>query len=360
MARIHNFSAGPGVLPLDVLNQTRIDLLELNESGLGLLECSHRSALYEAVIDSARTRLRGLLNLDDDQEVLFLHGGAQSQFFMIPMNFLRGGTASYLDTGHWSELAIREAKRFGTVNVAYSSREQGCNHVPQLQDVPTVGPDNVYLHYTSNNTIAGTQYHHIPNVEDGFLVCDASSDILSRPWDGSRFGLIYAGAQKNMGPSGVTVVVIRKSLLERADSDLPTMLRYGVHVAKKSMNNTPNTFGIYIIDQVCKWIEANGGLAGAESRNRAQADRLYSVIDTTEFYQGKARVDSRSWMNVSFTTGHDELDTLFWKSAVEEGLSGLKGHRSVGGLRASLYNAQTNDAVESLAAYMAEFERTNG
>jgi phosphoserine aminotransferase len=360
MARIHNFSAGPGVLPLDVLRQTQEDLIELNGSGIGLLECSHRSALYGAVIDSARARLHRLLQLDEDQEVLFLQGGAQSQFFMVPMNFLRGGRASYVDTGRWSDLAIGEAKRFGAVDVVYSSREQACDHVPQAGELAASSAESVYLHYTSNNTIAGTQFHHIPENPHGFLVCDASSDILSRPWDGSRYGLIYAGAQKNMGPSGVTVVVIRKSLLERADPDLPTMLRYGVHVAKQSMNNTPNTFGIYIIDQVCKWIEENGGLTAMEARNRAQAERLYSAIDASDFYQGKARKDSRSWMNVSFTTGHEDLDTRFWQSAAQAGLSGLKGHRIVGGLRASIYNAQTNDAVEALVSYMAEFERTHG
>ena len=259
MARIHNFSAGPAVLPLEVLEQTREDLIELNGSGIGLLECSHRSALYDEVINSARDRVHRLLQLDEDQEVLFLQGGAQSQFFMVPMNLLRGGRATYIDTGRWSELAIGEAQRFGQVDVAYSSRETGYDHVPQPQDERGTPDDTLYYHYTSNNTVAGTQFHHIPKPNHGFLVCDASSDILSRPWDGSQYGLIYAGAQKNMGPSGVTVVVVRKSLLERMDPDLPTMLRYGVHVAKKSMNNTPNTFGIYIIDQVCAWIEANGG-----------------------------------------------------------------------------------------------------
>jgi phosphoserine aminotransferase len=359
MPRIHNFSAGPGVLPLDVLQETRASILELNSSGLGLLECSHRSALYGEVIHSARTRLRALLNLDEDQEVLFLHGGAQSQFFMVPMNFLQNQRAAYLDTGRWSELAIGEAQRFGTVDVLYSSREDGYNGIPKPQHYE-VHPDTVYLHYTSNNTVAGTQFHHIPTTSNGFLVCDASSDILSRPFDGSRFGLIYAGAQKNMGPAGVTLVIIRKSLLSACDENLPTMLKYGVHVAKESMNNTPNTFGIYVIDQVCQWIENNGGLSAMEQRNRSQAEKLYAAIDDSDFYQGKAKVEARSWMNVTFTTNDPELDTLFWKTAEKQGMSGLKGHRVVGGLRASIYNAQTDEAVNALLAFMKEFERTRG
>jgi phosphoserine aminotransferase len=360
MTRIHNFSAGPAVLPLAVIEQAREDLLDLNGSGLGLLECSHRSALYDAVIGSARERLHRLLRLDEDQTVLFLHGGAQSQFFMIPMNFLRGQRATYLDTGRWSELAIEEAARFGTVDVAYSSREQGYTHVPQPSDLIEPPTGTQYTHYTSNNTVAGTQFHHAPNPSEGFLVCDASSDILSRPWDGSKYGLIYAGAQKNLGPSGVTVVVVRRSLLSMADEALPTMLRYGVHVAKSSMNNTPNTFGIYVIDQVCKWIEDNGGLTAMETRNRDQAEAIYGAIDGTDFYQGKARKDSRSLMNITFSTGRDDLDTLFWKAALEQGISGLKGHRIVGGLRASVYNAQTDDAVQALVTYMADFERKFG
>ena len=319
MARIHNFSAGPGVLPLEVLEQIKVDIFDLNQSGIGLMECSHRSALYEAVIESARNRLHRLLNLDEDQEVLFLQGGAQSQFFMVPMNFLRGRRATYVDTGRWSELAISEAKRFGDVDVAYSSRADQCDHVPSQAHLPAASGDSLYFHYTSNNTIAGTQFHYIPEHQDGFLVCDASSDILSRPWDGSKFGLIYAGAQKNMGPSGVTVVVVRKSLLEQADPELPTMLRYGVHVAKKSMNNTPNTFGIYVVDQVCKWIEEHGGLTAMEEQNRHQAETLYAAIDGSSFYQGKAQKASRSWMNVTFTTGDASLDTLFWKTHRKKG-----------------------------------------
>jgi phosphoserine aminotransferase len=356
MSRIHNFSAGPGVLPEGVVRQAQADLWNHEAAGIGILECSHRSKQFDDVIESAKARLSHLLNLDDDQEVLFLHGGARTQFFMIPMNLLRGGRATYLDTGTWSDGALVEARRFGQVDVPFSSR----THVPQPGEWGEVPENTRYLHYTSNNTVAGTEFHHRPDPGPGWLICDMSSNFLSKPVDGSKFDLIYAGAQKNVGPSGTTVVVLRKSLLEHCDTDLPKMLQYGIHVNKGSMYNTPCTFSIYVIEKVTAWLEDNGGIAAMESRNIEQADKVYGLIDSTAFWQGKVDVESRSRMNITFTTGEPELDTRFWKQALEEGMSGLKGHRSVGGLRASLYNAQTHEAVDALVDFMKTFEQTHG
>ena len=359
MAREHNFSAGPAVLPEPVLREAQEALWNLKASGLGLLECSHRSPLFEDIIDRARTRLRSLMRLADDQDVLFLQGGAQSQFYMLPMNLLRGGRAAYIDTDIWSAKAEDEARRFGTIAQIWSSRDSRYNRVPRQGEWGELPDDTVYLHYTSNNTVAGTQFHYIPEA-DCAVTCDASSDIVSTQLEGSKFDLLYAGAQKNLGPSGVVVVVIRKGLLERCDAELPTMLRYGVHQAKGSMYNTPNTFGIYVLERVCAWIEDQGGLAVIEARNRAQANRIYQTIDASDFYAGRATTESRSLMNLTFSTGDDERDTRFWKEAAKVGLSGLKGHRSVGGLRASIYNAQTDAAVDALVDYMRNFERVNG
>lgn len=357
MSRIHNFSAGPAVLPVPVLEEAREALLDFNGSGIGIMECSHRTPLFEQVIDSARARLKRLLSLDDDQEVLFLQGGASSQFFMVPMNLLNGGRATYLDTGVWSKKAIAEAKRFGTVDVPFSSAARAYDRVPTQGEWGALPQGTAYLHYTSNNTVAGTQYHYVPET-DVPLVCDVSSDIACRPVDGSRFALMYAGAQKNLGPSGVTVVVVRKSLLERC-GDVPTMLSYNTHVKDDSMYNTPNTWGIYIIDRVCAWVEDMGGPAVMASRNQAQAGKIYEAIDQSSLYRGLAEVTSRSLMNVTFTTGSADLDTAFCKAADDRGLSGLKGHRVVGGLRASIYNAQTDEAIDALVDFLAEFERTH-
>jgi len=356
MSRIHNFSAGPGVLPESVLRQAQTDLWDHNGSGVGIMECSHRSKQFDEVIESAKARLGRLLNLDDDQEVLFLHGGARTQFFMFPMNLLRGARATYLDTGTWSDGALIEAQRFGQVDVPFSSRSA----VPASGEWGDLPEGTLYLHYTSNNTVAGTAFNYVPDSGDAWLVCDMSSDFLSRPIDGSKFDFIYAGAQKNVGPSGSTVVIMRRSLLERCDPDVPKMLQYGIHVAKGSMYNTPCTISIYVIEKVTAWLEENGGIEAMEARNIAQASKLYDVVDGTEFWQGKVDTASRSRMNPTFTTGDDALDTNFWQSAAKAGLSGLKGHRSVGGLRASMYNAQTDAAVDALVDYMKTFEQSHG
>jgi phosphoserine aminotransferase len=358
MSRIHNFSAGPAVLPESVIRSLQDDLWEFGNSGVGILECSHRSKDFGEVIDETRERLARLLRLDEDQEILFLHGGARTQFFMIPMNLLGGGRAAYVNTGTWARQAEEEAARFGTVDTVYSSRDTNYDQVPEQQPW-ALAPDTKYFHYTSNNTVAGTEFNHIPDVPC-WLFCDASSDFLARDIDGSKFDLLYGGAQKNLGPAGVTLVIIRRSLLEQCARDIPTMLQYGIHVEKKSMFNTPCTFAIHAVGKVCQWIEEMGGVAAIESRNRAQASKLYNLIDGSDFYSGKVKVSSRSLMNPTFTTGDKAIDTLFHQEATKHGLSGLKGHSSVGGLRASMYNAQSDSAVEALVHFMQEFERTRG
>ena len=360
MDRIHNFSAGPGVLPQAVVRQAQQDLWIHGESGMGIAEISHRSGQFDAVHGSAKASIKRLLRLSDDQHVLFLQGGARSQFYMWPMNMLQGGTAAYLNTGRWADIAAKDARRFGEVVVPFSSQETGWNRVPAAGEVE-VPSGVVYLHYTSNNTVAGGEFQHVPDPGGALLACDMSSNFLSRPIDGSRFDYIYAGAQKNVGPSGVTVVVVRDSVLASMSKDLPDMLRYDKQVDKDSMLNTPCTFGIYVIDQVCRWLEEDmGGVEGIEAHNVAQSQRVYDVIDGTDFWQGKVETASRSRMNITFTTGDADRDKAFVSHAAQAGLTGLKGHRSVGGLRASLYNAQTDEAVDALVALMHDFERTHG
>ena len=360
MERIHNFSAGPAVLPQAVVKQAQQDLWIHGDSGMGIAEVSHRSAQFDAVLQSAKARLRRLLGLADDQHILFLQGGARTQFYQWPMSILQGGKAVYLDTGRWADMAAKDAARFGEVMVPFSSQPEHWNRVPAEGSVEV--PDGaVYLHYTSNNTVAGSEFSYVPRSGSALLACDMSSNFLSRAVDGSAFDFIYAGAQKNLGPSGVTVVIVRQAALDRMTKDLPDMLRYDKQADKDSMLNTPCTFGIYMIERVCSWIEEDmGGLSGIESHNVAQASKIYSIIDGSDFWSGKVEEASRSRMNITFTTGDPDRDKAFVTSSAEAGLSGLKGHRSVGGLRASLYNAQTNEAVDALVAYMNEFERTHG
>jgi len=361
MERIHNFSAGPGVLPEPVIRRAQEALWEQGSTGIGIAECSHRSPQFDAVIHDAKTRMRRLLGLTDDQHILFLQGGARSQFYMWPMNVLRGGRATYLNTGTWADKAAVDAARFGTVDELFSSKPTRWSRVPAPGEWGALPAGTKYLHYTSNNTVAGGEFHYVPDAAEALLACDMSSNFLSGPVDGSRFDFIYAGAQKNVGPAGVTVVVVRESALADADPELPEMLRYDRQIAKDSMLNTPATFGIYVIGQVLRWLEEDvGGLEAISARNTAQADTIYGVIDASGFYQGKVDPGSRSRMNLTFTTGDAGLDTAFHTEALAAGLSGLKGHRSVGGLRASLYNAQTGAAVDALASFMGEFERTRG
>jgi phosphoserine aminotransferase len=347
-------------MPESVLRELRESLWSLGDTGIGVMECSHRSKAFDDVIESAKERLARLLRLDEDQEVLFLHGGARTQFHMVPQNLLRGGRAAYIDTGTWSAGALKEASRFGDIDVVWSSASDGYTHVPRQGELDSLPQGLRYLHYTSNNTVAGSEFHYVPDPSGAWLVCDMSSDVLSRDVDGSKFDLIYAGAQKNLGPSGTTLVVLRRSLLAHCDADLPVMSTYGIHVKKSSMYNTPCTFAIYAVERVAAWIEDMGGVAAVEAKNKAQAGKIYDVIDGSDFWRGKVRPHSRSLMNVTFTTGDAERDTRFVAEATAEGLIGLKGHRSVGGLRASIYNAQRDESVDALVAFMNHFEDRQG
>lgn len=356
-ARIHNFSAGPAALPLDVLEEVRDELLSFRDAGASIMEISHRSPQYTAVADSARASLKRLLGLGDDWHVLFLQGGASLQFYQVPLNLLPdGGRAAYLDTGEWAHKALAEARHVGEAYAAASSATTGYDHIPD-RALWTLRPDTAYLHYTSNNTIYGTQFHATPDV-DIPLVCDASSDFLSRPIDLDAHGLVYAGAQKNLGPAGVTLVLVRDDMLERSRGNLPTMLAYATHAAK--LFHTPPAFTVYVVEKVLRWIERNGGLSGMEQLAADKAGALYHAIDRTDFYRGHARTADRSRMNVTFRTPSEQLDAAFAKQATAEGLHGLAGYRTVGGIRASIYNAVPRTSVDALVSFMAEFERTHG
>ncbi len=358
--RIYNFSAGPAVLPVPVLEQAQSELLALPGTGMSVMEISHRSTAFDEIIGSAERGLRELLGVPDNYHVLFLQGGASLQFSMIPMNLLtEGASADYIITGSWGKKALKEAKKEGAASVAADMADSRYTRVP-AQDELRLDPDAAYVHFTSNETIEGVEWFTEPEAGDVPLVCDASSDILSRPVAVERYGLIYAGAQKNMGPSGVTLVIIRDDLLARVPDRLHTMLDFRTHVENKSLYNTPNTWGIYILDLVCKWVKGRGGLAGMQRENEEKARLLYDAIDATDFYRGHAASEARSLMNVTFRLPSEELEKQFAKEATARGLDGLKGHRSVGGIRASIYNAFPRDGVAALVAFMNEFERANG
>jgi phosphoserine aminotransferase len=358
--RLFNFSAGPAVLPIEVLEEAQRDLLALPGVGMSILEISHRSAAFDEVIDGCEADLRQLAGVPSNYKVLFLQGGASLQFSMVPMNLLPpGGSADYIVTGSWAEKAVKEAKRVGTVKIAASTEGENYARVPKQSEL-TLDPGAAYVHYTTNNTIFGTEFHDVPAVGAVPLVADTSSDMFSRPIDIEKYGLIYAGAQKNLGPSGVTLVIVRDDLLARTPKTLPTMLQYGVHAENKSMYNTPPVFGIYIMRLVLKWVLKEGGLAAMNARNARKADALYAEIDRSGFYRGHAAKDSRSRMNVTFRLPSEELEKKFAKESTAAGLDGLKGHRSVGGLRASIYNAFPEDGVTALIQFMKEFERKNG
>ncbi len=358
--RIYNFSAGPAVLPLPVLEEAQRDLLALPDVGMSVMEISHRSKTFSGIIESAEEGIRGLLELPKDYQVLFLQGGASLQFAMVPMNFLSlDANADYIVTGSWGQKAVKEAQKFGNVGFAADLADGGFTRVP-AQDELQLDPGAVYAHITSNETIEGVEWKQEPEVGDVPLIADASSDILSRPIPIEKYALIYAGAQKNMGPSGVTMVIIRDDMLPRIREGLATMLDYRTHVEKKSLYNTPNTWGIYIIDLVCKWLKGKGGLAAMAQENEEKARMLYDVIDATEFYRGHADPNSRSTMNVTFRLADEDLEKKFTNEATKAGLDGLKGHRSVGGIRASIYNAFPREGVEALVEFMKEFERKNG
>ncbi len=359
--RIYNFSAGPAVLPEPVLAEAQRDLLSLPGVGMSVMEISHRSETFDAIHQSAVQGLRDLLGIPENYHVLFLQGGASLQFSMIPLNLLSAGaSADYIITGSWGEKALKEAKRQGPINVAADMADSRYTRVPEAHELK-LDPRAAYVHFTTNETIEGVEFKTEPDAGDVPLIADASSNICSRPVDVSKYALIYAGAQKNLGPSGVTIVIIRDDLLQRVPDGLHTMLDYRTHVKNDSLYNTPNTWGIYILDLVCKWVkEQEGGLAGMYRQNEAKAKLIYDAIDATDFYRGHAVPEARSLMNVTFRLPSEDLEKQFAKEATAQGLDGLKGHRSVGGIRASIYNAFPRAGCEALVEFMKEFERKHG
>jgi phosphoserine aminotransferase len=358
--RIYNFSAGPAVLPVEVLEEAREHLLSLPGVGMSILEISHRSKAFDEIIEGAEADIRKLAGIPDGYHVLFLQGGASLQFSMVPMNLLpQGGSADYIVTGSWSQKAVKEAKRVGAVKVAATTETENFSRIPEQAEL-TLDPSAAYVHYTTNNTIFGTEFGYVPDAGRVPLVADASSDIFGAPIDVSRFALIYAGAQKNLAPAGVTLVIIRDDVLKRTPSSLPTMLQYTIHAENKSLYNTPPVFPIYVMRLVLRWLLNQGGLEAIGRVNARKAEKLYAEIDRTGFYRAHAKPGSRSRMNVTFRLPNEELEKKFTKEATAAGLDGLKGHRSVGGIRASIYNAFPEDGIDALIEFMREFERANG
>ncbi len=359
--RVFNFNAGPAALPLPVLEEAQRDLLCFPGAGMSVLEISHRSKYFQDVLETTEGCLRKLLGLPGNFKVIFLGGGASTQFSMVPMNLLpKDGSADYIVTGSWSKKAVAEAKKVGGVKIAASTEEDKFTRIPRQKELK-LDPGAAYVHFTSNNTIAGTEYFTEPEVGDVPLICDASSDILSRPLDLSKYALIYAGAQKNIGPAGVTVIIIRDDLLERVPDGLPAMLDYKLQADKGSLYNTPPVFAIYMVGLVLEHLISLGGLEGMEKRNREKAELLYHAIDGSGgYYRGAAEKESRSRMNVAFRLPSEELEASFVKEAAANKLAGLKGHRSVGGIRASIYNAVPKEGVEALVAFMQDFQKANG
>ena len=361
MARVHNFSAGPAALPLEVLEEAQAELVDYRGCGMSVLEMSHRSPTFQQIIDDAEATLRRILGIPDNYRVLFLQGGATLEFAGIPLNLMRRGRAGYLVTGNFAKKAWKEAGKYGEAPVLATSEDTGFDRIPDLAPVAARAAvdDLDYVYICQNNTIFGTMYHELPECGDTPLVADVSSCFLSMPLDVARYGLIYAGAQKNAGPAGVTVVIVRDDLIAdgpaRADV-CPTYLDYRLQASKGSLYNTPNTFGIYLCGKVFSWIERTGGLAAMEARYREKADLLYGLLDDSALFHGHAQPGSRSIANVTFRTGDADLDASFVAGAAERGILGVKGHRLVGGMRASIYNAVTLDSVKALAAYMEDFE----
>jgi len=358
--RIHNFNPGPAALPASVLEEIQSNFLDFNGSGMSVTEISHRSPWFDDIINDAIARTRRLLNISDEYKVLFLQGGASLQFCMVPMNLIADNqSADYVDTGTWSTKAIKEAQILGkTVNIAASSADKNYTYIPR--DI-SFTRDAGYVHITSNNTIKGTQWPEFPNTQGIPLIADMSSDFMSRPFDVSAFGLIYAGAQKNIGPAGVCMVIIREDMLGRVPDTIPTMLKYTTFASKNSMYNTPPCFAVYTVQLVLKWLEgAIGGLEKMDELNRQKADRLYRFLDSSDFYRPTAQPNSRSMMNVTFRLADEQLEQRFVQAAQAIDLAGLKGHRSVGGCRASIYNATPLETVDALIAFMKHFESHNG
>lgn len=358
--RVFNFSAGPAVLPLAVLEEAQRDLITLPGVGMSVMEISHRSKTFEDLLHKAQDDIRALAGVPGNYKILMLQGGASLQFSMVPMNLLGAGqTADYIDSGSWADKAAKEARKVGKVNIAASTKSENYSRLPDAGEIKRT-PGAAYVHMTSNNTIEGTQWTSLPEVGDAPLVSDTSSDMFSGPIDIARHALIYAGAQKNLGPSGVTLVIVREDMLARSAETLPTMLNYRVQAENDSLYNTPNTFGVYILGLTMKYLRSMGGLEAIAKVNQRKAAKLYAEIERTGFYRGTARKQDRSLMNVTFRLGTEELEKLFVKESTAEGFDGLKGHRSVGGMRASIYNAFPEEGIDALVSFMREFERTHG
>ena len=358
--KTYNFSAGPAMLPEEVMHKAQEEFCNYAGTHSGIMELSHRGSQFMEVLATAKQNIRDLMKISDDYEICFIQGGASMQFCMIPMNFLSADqVADYADSGTWSSKAIKEAQCFGKVNVVGSSKDTNYDRIPVVRHWKP-SENAVYLHITSNNTIAGTQYHTFPPVKPGVpMIADMSSDFMSREININDFGMVYGGAQKNLGPSGVALVIIRRDLAESGNKDIPTMLRYSTYVDKDSMFNTPPTFAIYILKLITDWMKAKGGLAVIEEINNAKSEALYELLDRSEFYRSPVSPGSRSKMNVVFRLPSEELEAKFVKEAAQEGMTGLKGHRSVGGIRASIYNAMPIAGVEKLIDFMIQFENDN-
>ena len=359
MARVYNFSAGPAVLPEEVLKEAAAEMLDYKGTGMSVMEMSHRSKAYQAIIDEAEQDLRDLMNIPDNYKVLFLQGGASQQFAMIPMNLMKNGVADYIITGAWAKKAWQEAKMYGKANAIASSADKTFSYIPDCSDLP-VSEDADYVYICENNTIYGTKFHTLPNTKGKLLVSDVSSCFLSEPVDVSKYGVIYGGVQKNIGPAGVVIVIIREDLIrEDVPPATPTMLRYKTHADNGSMYNTPPAYGIYVCGKVFKWLKNQGGLEAMKAHNEQKAAILYNFLDSSKMFHGTVEKKDRSLMNVPFVTGNTELDAQFVKEAEKAGFVNLKGHRSVGGMRASIYNAMPIAGVEALVDFMKKFEAEN-
>lgn len=359
MGRVYNFSAGPAVLPEEVLRAAAEEMMDYKGTGMSVMEMSHRSKAFEEIIETAEADLRELMQISDDYEVLFLQGGASQQFAMIPMNLMKNKVADYIITGQWAKKAAQEAEKYGKVNRIASSADKTFSYIPDCSDLP-VSEDADYVYICENNTIYGTKYKELPNTKGKLLVSDISSCFLSEPMDVSRYGLVYGGVQKNIGPAGTVIVIIRKDLItEDVLPGTPTMLTYKTHADAKSLYNTPPAYGIYICGKVFQWLKAMGGLSVMKERNEKKARLLYDYLDQSRLFKGTVVAKDRSLMNVPFVTGDADLDAKFVKEAKEAGLENLKGHRTVGGMRASIYNAMPYEGVEALVAFMKKFEEEN-
>ena len=359
MSRVYNFSAGPAVLPEAVLKEAAAEMLDYKGTGMSVMEMSHRSKAYQAIIDEAEADLRKLMNIPDNYKVLFLQGGASQQFAAVPMNLMKNGVADYIITGTWAKKAWQEAKLYGTANAIASSADKNFTYIPDCADLP-ISEDADYVYICENNTIYGTKFHQLPNTKGKDLVADVSSCFLSEPVDVTKYGMLYGGVQKNIGPAGVVIAIIREDLIrEDVLPGTPTMLRYKIHADNGSMYNTPPAYGIYICGKVFKWLLAMGGLPAMQERNQKKATILYDFLDASKMFHGTVEKKDRSLMNVPFVTGNAELDAKFVKEAEAAGFVNLKGHRSVGGMRASIYNAMPMEGVEALVAFMAKFEVEN-